>query len=111
MLCSSKQCNDSSHGVDVTTHAPMYRLLDREHLRKLMQRTGTGAPMSIRDLAAASRIPRSTIHALLSGAQASVPADTAHALTQAIGVDVLILFAPIGRSVPLAACEPPAVPA
>ncbi|MFI8853624.1 helix-turn-helix domain-containing protein [Streptomyces sp. NPDC053499] len=112
MLDSSKQCNDFSHEVDVSTNAPMYKLLDSDLLRRLMERTGTGASMSIRGLSAASGVPRSTIHNLLTGAQQSIPSDTAHALARAIGVDLLILFAPVGRSVPIEAVPtPPAVSA
>ncbi|RLL66958.1 XRE family transcriptional regulator [Streptomyces sp. Z26] len=80
------------------THTLMYQLLDPELLHRLMQRTGTGARVSIRELSTASGVPRSTIHNLTTGSQQSVAANTAHAIAQAIGVDVLILFAPAGRS-------------
>lgn len=78
----------------MTTPAPMYRLVDRDLLRRLMERTGSGSPISIRDLAAAVGIPHGTVGNLLSGYQESVPADTAHRIANAIGVAVLILWAP-----------------
>jgi len=78
----------------MTTPAPMYRLVDRDLLRRLMERTGSGAPVSIRDLAAAVGVPHGTIGNLLSGYQESVPADIAHRIAAQIGVAVLILWAP-----------------
>ncbi|MFJ3590099.1 helix-turn-helix domain-containing protein [Streptomyces sp. NPDC090231] len=87
----------------MATHASLYKLIDPDLLRTLMKRTGSGAPVSVRELATLAHIPRSTIGALLTGAQQSVPEASAHAIVEAIGVDVLILFTPIGRSVTLAA--------
>ena len=103
MLHPSKQCNDLLHEVDVATHASLYKLIDPELLRTLMKRTGSGASVSVRELATLTSIPRSTIGALLTGVQQSVPEASAHAIAEAIGVDVLILFTPVGRSVTLAA--------
>lgn len=82
------------------THEPMYRLLDRDLLRRLMQRTGDGAGVSVRDLATAVGIPHGTVGNLLTGTQQSVPSAVAHAIARRIGVDVLVLFAPTGRAVP-----------
>lgn len=103
MLYSSKQRNDLLHEVDVATHAPLYKLIDSDLLRTLMKRTGSGASVSVRDLATLTAIARSTIGALLTGVQQSVPEGAAHAIADAIGVDVLILFTPVGRSTTLAA--------
>jgi transcriptional regulator with XRE-family HTH domain len=103
MLRSSKQCNDSSHGVDVTTPAQdpiqLYKLLDRELLARLMQRTGTGAPVTVRELANLAGVPRGTIGNLLTGEQESVIEPSAVAICNAIGVDWPILFAPLGRAI------------
>lgn len=73
---------------------PLYRLVDRELLRKLMERTSTGASVSIRQLGDAAGVPHQTIGNLLSGAQKSVPMDVAHAICDRIGCGVLMLFAP-----------------
>ncbi len=87
----------------MATHAPLYKLIDPDLLRTLMKRTGSGSAVSVRELATLTNIPRSTIGALLTGVQQSVPEASAHAIAEAIGVDVLILFTPIGRSVTLTA--------
>ncbi|MFE4679176.1 helix-turn-helix domain-containing protein [Streptomyces sp. NPDC056723] len=87
----------------MTTHAPLYKLLRPELLRTLMERTGTGAAVSVRELAAQAGVPRSTIGALLTGAQRAVQENAAHSIAAVLGVDVLVLFAPVGRSVTLTA--------
>lgn len=80
----------------------MYKLaVDPDLLRSLMKRTGTGGAVSVRALADATGVPRSTISALLTGTQEALPADKANAISTRIGVDVLVLFTPIGRSVRL----------
>ncbi|WP_282696292.1 hypothetical protein [Streptomyces sp. CC208A] len=63
-----------------------------------MERTGTGAPLSIRGLATKAGVAHGTIGNLLTGEQESVIEPTAHAICGAIGVDLLILFAPEGRA-------------
>ncbi|MFE5853583.1 hypothetical protein ACFQ61_10265 [Streptomyces sp. NPDC056500] len=99
MLWSSKQCNASLHEVDVNTPTPtLYRLVSRDLLRILMKRTGTGAAVSVRTLAAKAAVPRGTIGNLLAGDQESVFSDAAHRIAKAIGVDVLILFIPMERA-------------
>lgn len=79
--------------------SPRYKLINRTLMRQLMQRTGSGHQISIRKLAEAVSLPHGTIGGLLTGEQASVPAEAAHAIASAIGIDVLILFTPTGRSV------------
>ncbi|MGW2379264.1 helix-turn-helix domain-containing protein [Streptomyces sp. NPDC001658] len=79
---------------------PRYRLVKPDLLRELMDRTGTGASVSGRQLAAKVGIPHGTVDALLSGDTKTQPSSTAHAIANAIGVDVLILWAPTGRAVP-----------
>lgn len=90
----------------MATHAPLYKLIDPDLLRTLMRRTGTGASVSVRELSALTRIPRSTIGALLTSVQQSVPEAAAHAIADAIGVDTLVLFTPIGRSAATLAAVP-----
>jgi transcriptional regulator with XRE-family HTH domain len=85
------------HEVNVSNPL-MYRLIDPDLLRRLMQRTGTGAPMSVRQLADAAKIPKSTVDNLLNGGQIATSAEKAHAIAGAIGVDVLVLFEPVGRA-------------
>lgn len=73
-----------------------YRLEDPDLLRRLMRRTGSGAPMSVRDLAAAidGHRSKSTIGNLVSGMEAYCTPELAHRVAEAIGVNVLILFVP-----------------
>ena len=88
---------------------PRYRLVKPHLLGELMERTGTGAPISGRQLAAQIGIPHGTVAALLSGSTNTQPSSVAHAIAKVIGVDVLILWAPTGRAVP--AEEPVPAPA
>lgn len=98
MLVLSKQCNEASHEVDVTTPVPLYKLVNADLLRTLMRRTGTGAPVSVRTLAAKVGIPHGTIGNLLTGEQEAVSSDTAHRIAAVIGVDTLVLFIPMERA-------------
>ncbi|MDT0270294.1 helix-turn-helix transcriptional regulator [Streptomyces sp. DSM 44915] len=82
----------------MTTPSPTYRLPDPDLMRTLMRRTGTGAPVSIRELAAASGLSHGTVGNLLTGVTSSVSADAAHAIADRIGVDVLVLWVPAGRA-------------
>lgn len=77
---------------------PLYQIVNPSLLATLMQRTGTGAAVSVRELAAKAGVPRGTIGNLLSGVQQSVFEPAAHQIASAIGVDVLILFTPTGRA-------------
>lgn len=93
---------------------PRYRLVSPELLRTLMERTGTGASISGRQLAVKVEVPHGTIDALLSGETKTQPATIAHSISRVIGVDLLILWAPTGRAVPVddnTTAEPMAVPA
>lgn len=73
---------------------PMYELIDPELLRKLMERTGDGKPVSHRTLAKAAGCSHGTIGWLLDGTYPCVPFDVAHGMTRRLGVGVLVLFAP-----------------
>ncbi|MEU8723575.1 helix-turn-helix domain-containing protein [Streptomyces antimycoticus] len=80
---------------------PSYQLVSRDLLRRLMERTGTGQSITIRGLARRAGCSSTTVGNLLSGVQECVLSSTAHAICRVIGVDVLILFTPTGRSVPV----------
>lgn len=79
---------------------PRYLLVKPHLLRELMERTGTGSGVSGRELAAQVGIPHGTMDALLNGSTKTQPSGVAHAIASAIGVDLLILWAPTGRAVP-----------
>lgn len=99
MLIMFTQKNNQLPGENMTAAAHMYRLTDRDLLRRLMRRTGTGHSITTRGLATAAGVSHGTIGMLLTGAQRSLPCDAAHAVAQAIGVDDLILWTPTGRAV------------
>jgi hypothetical protein len=71
-----------------------YTLRDREMLRKLMEHPGRGAPYSTRTVATAVGCHHSLIGRLLDGTQETCDVDTAHRIAEAVGVAVLVLFAP-----------------
>lgn len=73
----------------------------------VMERTGTGAEISGRALADAVGIPHGTVDALLSGKTKTQPSSVAHRICRVVGVDLLILWAPTGRAVPVPS-DPPA---
>ncbi|MFE2556637.1 helix-turn-helix domain-containing protein [Streptomyces sp. NPDC059352] len=77
-----------------------YRLVDPQLMRTLMQRTGTGSSISARELATAAGVSHGTIDNILKGISKIQKEPVAFAICQTIGVDLLILWAPIGRSVP-----------
>lgn len=77
-----------------------YQLRNRELLRLLMQHTGSGQKLTVRSLAEMAGCAHGTIGNLLSGAQDFVPLALADRITRTIGVDLLVLFAPTGRSIP-----------
>ncbi len=100
MLALFKSMNRLITEVNVRPSQPTYKLINRELLRQLMQRTGNGRSITTRELAAASGLSHGTISNLLTGLRDEIPCHNAHALTAAIGVDVLVLFAPTGRCTP-----------
>lgn len=92
---------DPLHEVDVTTPAqapPLQQLLDRDLLLRLMKRTGQGDSVDVRKLASRAGLARGTVGDLVSGARSRVTYETAAAVCAAIGVDMDILFATVGRS-------------
>lgn len=71
-----------------------YALRDRNVLRWVMDHPGRGAPYSVRTLADASGCSAGLIGGLLSGRQKTASPDDAHDLSEALGLAVLVLFAP-----------------
>lgn len=103
-------------GPDETPDARTYVLINRHLMRQLMERTGSGERISVRGLADKAGVSHGLIGNLLTGVTTAVPAVTAYAISDAIGVDVLILWCPAGRSTgpgvsEAAGPQPQAVPA
>ncbi|WP_123985621.1 hypothetical protein [Streptomyces alfalfae] len=71
-----------------------------------MERTATGASISGRELAAVVGVPSSTINALLTGVTQSQPESIARGICEAIGIDLLCLWAPRRRSARTPHVEP-----
>lgn len=72
-----------------------YLLRDPKILKWVMDHPGRGAPYSTRTLAdAAGTFHHSLVGRLLNGAQETVEMDDAHSMSEALGVAVLVLFAP-----------------
>lgn len=78
---------------------PRLLLLDPDHLRKLMERTGSGHSISGRELARQAGVPHGTIDGLLNGNIKTQPYEVGHEICRIIGVDLLILWTPRGRAV------------
>lgn len=92
---------DLAREVNVSSEEPVptkYAVVSGERLKLLMERTGTGRPITSRRLAEATSIAHGTIGALMSGAQRSVPEDKAKAICAVLGVDLLVLFVPLERA-------------
>ncbi|NUS74960.1 MAG: helix-turn-helix transcriptional regulator [Streptomyces sp.] len=81
-----------------TTTPTMYAVASSDRLKMLMERTGTGQPITSRGLAEAAGVAHGTIGALMSGAQRAVPEDKAKLIVAALGVDLLVLFVPLERA-------------
>lgn len=82
------------------THNHPYKLREPDLLRRLMACTGTGTKVTVRGLAEAASCSHGTIGNLLSGAVQDVDHKVATGIVNRIGVDLLVLFTPTGRSVP-----------
>lgn len=80
---------------------PRYVLLDPDLLRRLMERTGAGHSISGRELARRVGVPHGTIDNLLNGNIKSQPYDVAYGICRTVGVDILILWNPAGRAMPV----------
>lgn len=71
-----------------------YTLRSPQILRWVMDHPGRGVPYSIRSLAEAVGRSHSLIGHLLTGEQKDCEVGDAHAISEAVGVAVLVLFAP-----------------
>lgn len=71
-----------------------YILRDLDYFQKTMKTPGRGAPFTVRDLAEASGVSRSQIGRLLTGDLNNLDVNDAHAVAEALGVAVLVLFMP-----------------
>ncbi|WP_367140399.1 MULTISPECIES: hypothetical protein [Streptomyces] len=101
MLKTFKQMNTPSQEVNVAARDDLYLLDDRDLLMRLMQRTGSGQRVTVRELAQRAAVAVGTVGDLASGARSCVTYPTARAISRAIGVDLPILFVQVGRAVPL----------
>lgn len=72
----------------------LYKLRDPGLLRTIMLNPGRGKEYSVRGLAETVGCAHSTIGHLLTGERGSCGADTAHRIAEAVGVALLVLFAP-----------------
>lgn len=72
-----------------------YTLRDREILQHCLQHPGRGTSYSVRSLASAIGLSHhSLIGHLLTGERTECDRDVAHDIAEAVGVAVLVLFAP-----------------
>lgn len=71
-----------------------YYLRDLETFKKIMECPGRGKSYTVRDLAVASGVSRSQVGRLLTGNLDNLDVNDAHAVAEALGVAVLVLFAP-----------------
>ncbi|MEU2510505.1 hypothetical protein [Streptomyces syringium] len=110
MLVLFIETNTASQEVNMAPRDELYLLPERDLLLRLMRRTGTGQRATVRQLAERADVASGTVGNLVSGAQNCVTHDTARAICRAIGVDLPILFIPIGRAVPVPAVDIAPVP-
>ncbi|WP_447197003.1 helix-turn-helix domain-containing protein [Streptomyces hebeiensis] len=82
-------------------------LVSRDLLVLLMERTGDGSKISIRELAEEVGVHPSKIGHLRTGEQKTAGRAVAVGIANRLGVDELVLWAPIGRTV----AAPPEAPA
>jgi transcriptional regulator with XRE-family HTH domain len=71
-----------------------YVLRDLDTFKKIMKSPGRGVPYTVRTLAEASGVSRSQVGHLVSGERRSLDVNEAHAVAEALGVAVLVLFMP-----------------
>jgi transcriptional regulator with XRE-family HTH domain len=98
---SFNRTNETSHEVNVSKEAPrptMYAVASADRLKLLMERTGTGEPVTSRELAEKAGVAHGTIGALMTGKQQTVPEPKAKAIAAVLGVDLLVLFVPMERA-------------
>jgi plasmid maintenance system antidote protein VapI len=78
--------------------APQFRLRSPDLLRMLMQHTGDGSKVTIRDLAKSAGVHTSTVGELVKGDQQTTNGTAAKAIADRIGVDLLVLWIPAQRA-------------
>ncbi|HCA85501.1 MAG TPA: hypothetical protein DEQ61_08410 [Streptomyces sp.] len=89
-----------------------YKLRNREWLQFVMQHPGRGTPYTVRSLAASIGLSHhSQVGHLHSGERDDCDRDVAHAIAEAVGVAVLVLFAPPASPKQTAATTEPKPPA
>lgn len=71
-----------------------YFLRDLETFLKIMEHPGRGQSYSIRDLASTAQVGKSKIERLVRGELDWLDVNEAHRVVEALGVTVLVLFAP-----------------
>ncbi|MEV5957233.1 helix-turn-helix transcriptional regulator [Streptomyces sp. NPDC051987] len=75
-------------------------LVSPDLLVQLMQRTGNGREVSVRELAQAAQCHPSKIGHLRTGERSTATHDEALAIAKRLGVDLLVLWEHTGRTVP-----------
>ncbi len=105
MLLMSKQMGKTTKEVGMRSPGRLYKLRNHELLKLLMECTGTGSKVTVRGLAQAAGCSHGKIGNLLDGVSPYVPQAIAEGISDCIGVDLLVLFTPTGRSVPAPAAE------
>ncbi|MFG3170634.1 helix-turn-helix domain-containing protein [Streptomyces sp. NPDC048200] len=81
------------------------QLVNADLLVLLMERTGDGRNVSVRDLADAAGCHPSKVDALRNGRRKTATQHEAEALAKRLGVDLLVLWEHTGRTIP-APAEP-----
>ncbi|MEU5772615.1 helix-turn-helix transcriptional regulator [Streptomyces venezuelae] len=71
-----------------------YVLRDLDYFQKTMKTPGRGVPFEPPELAQAVGISRSQMYRIVAGEVRAIQVDQAHAIAEALGVAVLVLFAP-----------------
>ncbi|MFD7794375.1 helix-turn-helix domain-containing protein [Streptomyces sp. NPDC059759] len=71
-----------------------------------MKRTGRGDAVDVRKLARRAGVARGVVGDLVSGARSRVTYESAVAICTALGVDLAILFATVGRSLTFVPVQP-----
>lgn len=76
-----------------------YVLVSPDLLVQLMERTGDGRPVSVRELARVAGVSHSKIGHLRTGERETADEHEAPAIANRLGVDLLVLWKPTGRTV------------
>jgi transcriptional regulator with XRE-family HTH domain len=71
-----------------------YALRDLDYFKKTMKHPGRGTSFEPEELAKKVGISRSQMYRILSGQVVDLPVNEAHAVAEALGVAVLVLFMP-----------------